>query len=707
MKRNMWRLGVALVISTVCFLGTMLWYESGKRVRVTDGKVSVAKLFEASNEVQRKEVKRVIWESVTRNEEFYPGEAIRTTANAEAKIQLSKSGTIIHLEPDSLVVLEENENGLALDFLQGNLFVQGGDGAAADDITLKTGSGEIKLKSADMSLSKDQSGQVALEVFKGQAELKQGSQKLDLTKDKAAVLTDKGVSESKDRLTLLAPQPGETILLNLTKGEKVEMNWKPLPEGYKVFAEVGATRTALSKLSEVSAAGETGKAVFSQKPGKWFLRVYATSEDAAKPQLASMVIPFTVEPKAAPSLLEPAADTPLLKGTPEQAVEFKWLNRNKYASQLIEISKDARFTDIAVKQALDGETVSFTTPVADGSYFWRVTGYLKIKDKTEGLSSTPHKLDVTSKWEIKPATLTSPQNFSQVSYFDAQKNGVTLKWQAPPGVKRFKVLAQRRSESGWKTLYDQETEATVVKLTDVRPGGHQWKVTSLDPKGGPGKDSPVFEFSVDEMPKVEWASSEKESDYIYSTPTPTLSAQWKPLATGATSYRYRVSPEALAIEETPWSNTKQTQFDVNVKEDGRYTAIVEAINGKGQAIAQSEVKIFHVKRLPLLPPPQWLSGTPETFKSDGKGNLSFSWEEVEGAKQYMLILENPKGEVVDTRSVTKNSASLNRLKPGQYQVKLRAVDSYRRPSSEGQPKKIEVPNTSDIAAPKIKAMKVK
>jgi len=179
------------------------------------------------------------------------------------------------------------------------------------------------------------------------------------------------------------------------------------------------------------------------------------------------------------------------------------------------------------------------------------------------------------------------------------------------------------------------------------------------------------------------------------------------VATGAANYRYRVSAEAIALEETPWVSTKQNVFDIPIKEDGRYVAVVEALNSKGHTIAQSPVKKFDVKRLPLLPAPQWAATAPEFFKSDGKGNLSFSWEQVEGAKHYLLTIENGKGEVLEEKTFNGNSASLNRMKPGQYRVKLRAVDSFRRPSSEGEPKKLEVPNTSDIRAPKIKAMKVK
>src|SRR6185437_15575918 len=105
-----------------------------------------------------------------------PGEAIRTAPNADAQLFFMKSKTTVHLDPDSLIVLEKNNSGLSLDFLQGNMFVQS-SAQGHDGLTLKTGNGEIKLKSADLSLSKAQNGHVQLEMHRGVAELQQGSKK--------------------------------------------------------------------------------------------------------------------------------------------------------------------------------------------------------------------------------------------------------------------------------------------------------------------------------------------------------------------------------------------------------------------------------------------------------------------------------------------------------------------------------------------------
>ncbi len=246
MNRNLKRLCLAFAISAGCFGITVFWYEQGKSSMHQAFAKPIATLSESTNDVQRKPLKRVIWESVSKNETLFPGEAIRTTDNAEARIQLVKSGAIIHLEPNSLVVLEETENGMSLDFLQGNMFVSSaGDGGANDGLTLKTGSGQVKLNNADMSLSKGSDGKVDLAVFKGQAELQKDGKSMSIDKDKSASVSDQGMSLDKDRVQITWPLAGETVLLNLLKGEKLEVTFKALPKGYKVSAEWGSTRSSL------------------------------------------------------------------------------------------------------------------------------------------------------------------------------------------------------------------------------------------------------------------------------------------------------------------------------------------------------------------------------------------------------------------------------------------------------------------------------
>lgn len=698
MMRNLKRLAVALVISGACFLGTVVWFESGKN-SATDraGREPVARLNDSLNDVQRKPTKRVIWESVSRNDELYPGEAIRTAPDAEAKIQLVKSGAVIHLEPDSLVVLEENANGLSLDFLQGNLFVQGG--AAGADLTLKTAGGEIKVNSADMSLSRDQSGQVNLEVHKGQAELQKGAQKISLAKDKSASLTEKGVNVDNQRVEVLSPQAGEPVLLNLSRGEKLEVTFKPLPADFQVSAEWGTNRNSF-KPTGTPVAGNVGKLLIPGKAGKVFLRLQAKSESADAPKLTSIVIPLEIGPKAPPALIEPSTENPPRKTAANEPTNFRWLNRHKFESQVLEIAADPQFKNVKSKQTFGPEVESFATPLSDGVYFWRVTGFLKVKTKTEALASTPARFTLQANLEVKPPIAVWPLDQQKISFADANKAGVSFKWQSATGVDRYAIEVWQ----GEKVLLKKDLETTYTKLSELKPGTYQWKIGSWDPKSTMPKFSAPISFVVEEMPKIEWAES--PATFEYTTPNPTLTAHWKPLATPPASYRYRVQA-AGASEPAEWHSTKLDHFEAPVPADGEYEVFVEALNAKDQTVAQSDPRTFTVKRLPLLPAPQWSANTPEIFKTDAKGNLSFAWEQVEGAKHYLMILETEEGKVVEKKEIARTTASFTRLKPGQYKVSLKSVDGLKRPSTESRTKELVVPSISDIRAPKIKNMKVK
>ena len=296
---------------------------------------------------------------------------------------------------------------------------------------------------------------------------------------------------------------------------------------------------------------------------------------------------------------------------------------------------------------------------------------------------------------------------SRLSYIDASKKGLVFKWQPGPGAHSFQLTLQRKNEKGeWTPLLERKSDATLATLKDLKPGAYQWKVTTFDENQKASKASDPSTFSIEELTKLEWASNEPVLEHEYTTPTPTLNAQWKSVA-NAHSYSYRLAAEGSELDDAQKGTTKQNLLDIPVKADGRYSAVIEALDAKDQVLAISDPKIYVVKRRPLLPAPRWASSTPPVLKSDGKGNLSLAWEAVDGAKHYLLIMEDGSGQVINQRAVERNTASVKRLKPGLYQIKIKPVDSYQRPGGESAPKTVEVPDTSDIRAPKIKALKVK
>ena len=345
--------------------------------------------------------------------------------------------------------------------------------------------------------------------------------------------------------------------------------------------------------------------------------------------------------------------------------------------------------------------------LADGTYYWRVTGFLKIKDKTESLSSTAEKFTLTSKWELKPPTLLQPSADQHLSLIDVQKSGVTLKWQAPQNVERVKAKIERKEGTSWATVQEPESETSMAHVADLKPGTYRFTAISLDDHGGTSAAADFHEFTVEEMPKIEWGEAAQDADYKFKTPTPSLAAHWQSLANTPYTYRYRAALSDDSEGPGEWHLTKQNSFEMPVAKEGSYRVTIEALDSKGQLLGQSDSRTINVQREPLLPAPQWASNLPEKLKADGKGNLSLGWDEVEGAKRYMMILENNEGKTLQEKEISRTTASLNRLKPGEYKVYVRSVDGFKRPGLDGIKRSIEVPETSDIRAPRIKAMKVK
>jgi hypothetical protein len=266
---------------------------------------------------------------------------------------------------------------------------------------------------------------------------------------------------------------------------------------------------------------------------------------------------------------------------------------------------------------------------------------------------------------------------------------------------------ERKEGESWQPVTAQDSETEELRLTDLKAGVYRWSVTSQDPRGGAGKAALPFTFTVEDMLKIEWVETAPPSEYEYHSPTPSIHAEWKPLLTAPSTYRFKIAADDKSLDSEAWHNTRQSTLDLPVAADGKYQMVVEALNDAGQPFAQSEAKTIVVKPHPLLPAPQWAANTPAVLKADSKGDLRLGWEQVEGAQNYLMILESTDGTLIDQREVKRTTASLTRLKPGQYQVHLKSIDDFKRPGLEGDKRELEVPTPLQIQAPKIKALKVK
>ena len=713
--RNSKRLIVAALISGGCWAGTDYWYELNRPKSNNSGALkSIALLEDVDNEVQRKARGRTFWETVTRNQDLFAGENIRTLKASEARILFKSSGLVIDLEPDSEITIEENREGLALTFLKGNLFVKsqtfagGARGPAAKKITLKTKNSEIDLAEADLSISETKTGDVSLDVFKGKAELKnKNGEKVILDSEKSGVISDEGkVKVTEEQFQIISPLPNQDVYIDVYKREPVAFQWKPLSEGYKVYLERGSSRSDLRRNQDVEAGGQSGELKASSKVAKYYWRLVAESTDPAKPTIVSKTFPVRVVAKTPPTLVSPKNQDPYILSKDQPKLEFRWVADSKHESLFLEVAKDAGLRNKVIEQALPTNTDHMTFDLqAAGTYFWRITGYINIEGKKEAVSSQIWSFDLGINSKLVPPDLGSPLADQNFKYQDVKEKGIYFTWKSVPGITvyQLKVIDSQSK----KTVVSQDVTALQYKAINIPPGEYKWSVASVNSENKKSRFATSRELKIQSLDPIQFARGDKPESFRYVTEKPYALVEYV-AQPGLDYYQVRFADSQSGVEEAAWMDKQAGEpFKVPVPQDDRYYFQVGGFNLSGQQLSASAVKPIVVAQQPLLPAPDFSRGLASTIKANRRGAVKVEWEELKGAAEYKVVLKDKSGTVVAESQVKGTSHQFSKLKPGDYQVSLYAVDSYNRVSEKARTRDLVVPNVSSVQAPKIKKIKVK
>lgn len=700
------RLIIAFIISLTCFASTIYWYRSTapkKRARVQ--KNAIATLVGFDNIVQRKPVSQVIWEGITKDDELFSGESIRTASSSEARIQFLKSGTVIELEPNSLIVLEESEGEVALNFLKGNIFLnqEASSSNATAALTIKTGQNEIKVSKAQLSLSKaKENADVNLEVFGGQAQLTQkDGQTLELDKSKSGTLTQKGLDVSQQKLEVLSPLPGDPVYFDPVKGETLPVTWNKLPPGYVVTFHSGTRRSKLTRQPNLSANGEKGQMQVQPKAGKFFWRIIAESTNKNLPLLKSPIFPIKMIAKLAPTPILPKDQDQLVLDNDLNKVKFKWANKSRLENLYLQVAKDKALKNIVLEQALPSKRNSMDLELKEkGLYYWRITGYMNINGKSEALASSLQNFQLGFKQVLTPPKLKSPINGYNLSYVKSQKSGVTFTWEPVPGIEKYKLklITPDKKELFYDSLQ------SVYNLKDLPFGTYSWSVASVSHNNQLSAYSKDRQFQVKSLPKIEITS---EKIYQYYTAQPELNFEWTTSTNKVNKWRYKLKPKAQKEFDSKWVITSQPSTKVPLKSDGLYEVIIEGITESNKIGARSDLTTLEVKARPLLPAPIYPAHLPPVLKSSASGTIKVVWQPVEGAQMYKVQLKQANGELLSEQNASSNETQFNRLHPGDYKVSVQAIDNHQRPGPYSLEKRVEVPSVSNIKAPTLKGIQIK
>jgi hypothetical protein len=286
---------------------------------------------------------------------------------------------------------------------------------------------------------------------------------------------------------------------------------------------------------------------------------------------------------------------------------------------------------------------------------------------------------------------------------------ITLKWSVGPEFKE--VLVELFNESTNQQILNKRFPASQdsAELQNLSLSNYKWKLTGFTEEGNQALTGQFFKFAIQEKRIIKipivWSSNTKTTQYFVNS-DPKLNLQW-----GAddmeriAKWKLRLAPEGRDLAKGEVIETTHLKFEKIMPQKGRYTASVEALDSDGDTVGTSESRTFTVDELPLLSAPTVLPETGD-FMAKSDGTLGLEWNDLDGAKNYQILVRDDTGKIVFENSSESSKFKLNNLMPGSYALQIGATDNFGRRGQLSIKRKLLVPDKSEVKAPKLRKIKV-
>jgi hypothetical protein len=525
---------LAAGLSLTCFLGTSIWYYSTDSLRQSQGeKKPVAYIERTKDEIHRRPVTRIIWQLINNGEPIYPGEAIRTSAAGEVRIQFAESTRYIDVESDSLIIISQNQGQeISLDLMDGSLMVhQGAGGDQGPGLSLNSGDAKVDLSKATASLSKN-NGNLDLQVLKGQVKVDSKGQQTEIGSGKSGAFGAQGLTFRPENLQILSPGLEQSVSLNPDSPQPVTFQWKGFPEKARVSFLLGSSRKNLKNKIETL----ENRTSLPLTAGIYFWKLVAKDPVSEKAVAESPIYRIEVVNRYAPVVLSPTVDERILND--ELGVDFHWIRPEQCLNVLLEVSKDAQMTDLMLTQNLD-KGDRFQQKFLDGEYYFRLSAQypgssqlIKGKIQKFHLSKDPVGKLAQISWDEK---MNSSGQLSVQHY--AERPMAHLKWTAPvPAIAaRYRVKVAQSEEDLSVSPKVVETKEVESQTVLDKPGRYLAVVEALNEKNQVIALSPIQNIDVTPFPLLQAPQLLPLEGDLHATPQGRLDLRWNPIE-GAKGY---------------------------------------------------------------------------------------------------------------------------------------------------------------------------
>jgi len=499
MKKQWRRLLFAAFISSTVFAGTWIWYQSMASKNTSHGNEKpLAYVGKVVDDIQRRPASRLLWQLVNSGEPLYNGEALRTSEHGEVRVQFVDSDRYLDLEPESLIVIKKSEGEIALDLMEGSLFVNAAaakkdadkDAPATPSFVLNSANGQVDLSTASASLSKGQGDSVDVQVLEGKASVKtKDGQNRELTSGSSGAVGDGGLKFDKNSLKIISPSPQKPVAMNADDMQPLPFQWTGFPADSQVSLMLGETRKDLKEIGKTQKAGENQLQALVPI-GKHYWKLVAKNNTGAIVG-ESAIYRTEVVARYASAMVFPEANADVPATKFPYDMNFKWQNAEDVRAVTLEVWSDASLKKKISTMNFESEESATLPALPAGTYFWRVTSYYENTDKAIigkiqhfTLKEAPKEvLQKALESKAVQVSFTMPEKDHEQFYTTAEPH-LNMTWDADKAqnVSTWRVTLE--SENGESSMSKQITVKTNHVDTPVaKPGRYIASIEALDQDG--------------------------------------------------------------------------------------------------------------------------------------------------------------------------------------------------------------------------------
>ncbi|MGE5086047.1 MAG: FecR domain-containing protein [Bacillota bacterium] len=516
----------------------------------------------SQKDVRRKNLDTFSWLPASTQDKVYLNDSIFTGDGSEAQIKL-QDGTVIRIQPNSLITLNMKNGQMMLDLRYGNLV---GELTQGSNLTIKSGTEEFKLdastspEKSKIQFKKSHSGNVDLKLLAGKVnyvDTKKQAQK-ELLKDKEIAVTPKGEIKPIQKPTIELKTPANISWVRVNPDDPLTFEWIGHGDISRYEIEIAPSNDFVSLAASKVTPEMNAIMTDPLAPGAYFWRVKVYDLTGAVGAVSEFR-PMSITHLGPPQITAPQKSAEFnyelrVKSSEDLAAstDLQWQANPILKNFKWQVSTDPQFSSV-IKEGVTTANSATTPKLPSGTYWVRVAGETAEQKSSPWSEAVPFTLNLVAQKEperpSRPILVTKEISFKlplENERRPASEMAPQVEWKPVMDTNLYRVQVSK--DMSFKEVESYDAKDTKTLLSQItQPGNYYFRVFARGTNGLTSPSSDIGTLTVELSPRPVTLTIPKlmepfnnASIFLQTAQEPFIWLEWKKVA-GAAIYKLEIS----------------------------------------------------------------------------------------------------------------------------------------------------------------------